>query len=154
MADLDVGRDGIVWGCDVNGMPVVREGITESEHSGLTWRSADNALVNNCARVAVCTSGHVWAVTQNNEVYFRTGIYKNDIIGSGWEAMNPTNIQVSDVACGGMGQVWMTDVNRKLYTKTGTEDAVNPQGDLDPVLINSGDWASISIGENGQFFGL
>jgi hypothetical protein len=48
----------------------------------------------------------------------------------------------------------MTDVNRNLYTKTGTEDAVNPQGDIDPVTVDNGDWTSISVGENGQLFGL
>jgi len=63
MADLDVGRDGIVWGCDVNGAPVVREGITEFEHSGLNWIAQGDDQLDNCARIAVCTSGHVWVVT-------------------------------------------------------------------------------------------
>jgi hypothetical protein len=63
-------------------------------------------------------------------------------------------MQVSDVACGGNGQIWMTDTNRNLYTKTGTEDAANPQGDLEPMSVDTGEWRSISVGENGQFFGM
>jgi hypothetical protein len=92
MTDLDVGRDGIVWGCDANGVPVVREGITQTEHNGNKWSAQGENQINNCARVAVCTSGHVWVVTEDHQVYFRNGIYKSDIIGQGWTQMNPTNM--------------------------------------------------------------
>jgi len=52
MADLDVGRDGIVWGCAVNGAVVVREGIegTDPEH-------ADTHAVNQARH-----SGASWSV--------------------------------------------------------------------------------------------
>ena len=37
MIDLDVGRDGVVWGCDENGVAAMREGITADEKNGLNW---------------------------------------------------------------------------------------------------------------------
>jgi hypothetical protein len=38
MADLDVGRDGIVWGCTANSQQIViRKGITPDEISGTEW---------------------------------------------------------------------------------------------------------------------
>jgi hypothetical protein len=37
MADLDVGRDGIVWGCTEGNKPVVRTGVTPDEISGTEW---------------------------------------------------------------------------------------------------------------------
>jgi hypothetical protein len=162
MVDLDVGRDGIVWGCTATGAPIVREGITHlvegvaqvNDHSGTSWTLQGDDVITDCSKVAVCTSGHVWVITQSMKVFFRDGIYKENIIGQGWTLMNPGNMEATDVACGGQGQIWMTDVNRNLYTKTGTEDAVNPQGDIDPVTVDNGDWTSISVGENGQLFGL
>jgi hypothetical protein len=48
----------------------------------------------------------------------------------------------------------MTDVNGKLYHKTNTGDLYRPEGDLEPVLVDSGKWSYISVGENGQVFGL
>jgi hypothetical protein len=53
-----------------------------------------------------------------------------------------------------MGQVWMTDSEGQLWHKTNTQDMYTPQGDLEPVLVDSGSWSFISVGENGQVFGL
>jgi hypothetical protein len=88
MADLDVGRDGIVWGCTESGVPVVRTGITPDEISGTAWTVEQSDV--RCANVAVCTSGHVWLVTPQNEVMFRTGIIwstmDQNLLGTGWES--------------------------------------------------------------------
>lgn len=35
--------------------------------------------------VAVCTTGHVWAVGPDNTVHFRTGIVGENVIGDGWD---------------------------------------------------------------------
>jgi hypothetical protein len=59
-----------------------------------------------------------------------------------------------EVACGGNRQVWMTGTDGKLYHKTNTQDFTRPQGDLEPTLVDNGSWSSISVGENGQVFGL
>jgi hypothetical protein len=48
----------------------------------------------------------------------------------------------------------MTDVDGKLYHKTNTQDLYRPEGDLEPVLVDSGSWSYISVAENGQVFGL
>jgi hypothetical protein len=154
MADLDVGRDGMVWGCDANGTPVVREGITLENHNGAAWTHTGDDQINTCQKIAVCAvSGHVWVVTLNHQVMFRQGIYKSNLIGQGWEEHTP-QIQVTDVACGGLGQVWMVDINRSLYYKTGAVDRYTPHGDLEPVFVDGGEWKDVSVGENGQMFGL
>lgn len=103
MTDLDVGRDGIVWGCTESGKPVVRTGITKDSISGNAW--VTEPTNQQCANIAVCTSGHVWAVTPEHEVVFRTGIMASsmdqNLLGTGWESQNPTTVRVSEVACGG-----------------------------------------------------
>lgn len=71
MADLDVGRDGIVWGCTADSQSiVVRKGITPDEISGTSWEVTEGQCVN----VAVCTSGHVWAVSPQETLMFRSGV--------------------------------------------------------------------------------
>jgi hypothetical protein len=35
-------------------------------------------------------------------------------------------MSAAEVACGGNRQVWMTDVEGKLYHKTNTQDFTNP----------------------------
>jgi hypothetical protein len=156
MKDLDVGRDGMVWGCTASGKIIYRAGISVDELSGTEWITED--VSERCANIAICTSGHVWAVTPNNEVIFRTGIiastFDQDLVGTGWQMENPTSMAAAEVACGGNRQVWMTGVDGKLYHKTNTQDFTRPQGDLEPELIDSGSWSSISVAENGQVFGL
>lgn len=110
MIDLDVGRDGIVWGCTQSNVPVVRTGVTVDEISGTAWQ-VENSY--QCKNVAVCTSGNVWTVTPSNTLQFRTGIIavslELDLIGDGFEDQNPTSMTVKEVACGGEAQVWLTD---------------------------------------------
>jgi hypothetical protein len=88
MTDLDVGRDGIVWGCTASRKPVVRTGITKDSISGSAWVTEPTS--QQCASIAVCTSGHVWAVTPDHEVVFRTGIMASsmdqNLLGTGWES--------------------------------------------------------------------
>jgi len=95
MTDLDVGRDGMVWGCANSGTIIYRKGITEDEISGTQWIKEQSA--QRCRNVAVCTSGHVWAVTPQNEVIFRSGIiastFDQNLIGTGWEMQNPTSMK-------------------------------------------------------------
>jgi hypothetical protein len=156
MTDLDVGRDGMVWGCAASGKIVYRKGITKDDVSGTDW-VAEN-VPQTCSNVAVCTSGHVWAVTPNNEVIFRTGViastFDQNLVGTGWEMQNPTSMMAKEVACGGNRQVWMTGTDGKLYHKQNTQDFTRPEGDLEPVQVDSSSWSSISVGENGQVFGL
>jgi len=69
MVQLDVGRDGHVWGVDTNEKVYYREGISVSAKVGTHWLEiADSTFTN----VAVCTSGHVWAVSPDNQVFYRT----------------------------------------------------------------------------------
>ena len=156
MNDLDVGRDGMVWGCTASNKIIYRAGITADEISGTEWKVED--VAERCASVAVCTSGHVWAITPQGGALFRTGImastFDQDLIGTGWTDQDlGVSFPVSEVACGGNRQVWMTSTDGKLYHKTNTQDFTRPQGD-DLEIVDDGNWSSISVGENGQVFGL
>lgn len=48
----------------------------------------------------------------------------------------------------------MTGVDGELYHKENTDDMSNPEGEREPThMTGEGSWYSISVGENGQFFG-
>jgi hypothetical protein len=72
MVDVDVGRDGKVWACDVRGHIVYRKGIKVGAEKGSEWVDRSNGA--RCNKITVCTSGHVWMIGKNRRVYFRTGI--------------------------------------------------------------------------------
>jgi len=158
MVDLDVGRDGIVWGCTELGTPVVREGITRDQVGGVSWVDYTDAADQVCNTIAVCTSGDVWAITPDNRVMFREGIVYTGVeenkFGTHWGFETPSSMVPAEVACGGAGQVWMTDTAGQLYQKTGTQDRYNSQGDKEPVLVDEGPWTYISVSEQGVVYGL
>jgi hypothetical protein len=158
MVDLDVGRDGLLWGCTENGLPVVRTGVTQDQIKGVAWQAEGTSPEEMCTNIAVCTTGHVWAITPDNRVMFREGIVYTAVettpMGTHWSFQTPSTMVPREVACGGAGQVWMTDVDGKLYRKENTLDQSNPQGNLEPTLIDDGPWSYISVGENGQIFGM
>ena len=72
MVDVDVGRDGKVWACDVSGRILYRTGISKKDVNGVKWVDRSNGA--RCSKITVCTSGHVWMIGRNHRVYFRTGI--------------------------------------------------------------------------------
>jgi hypothetical protein len=64
MVQLDVGRDGNVWGVDSDNQVYFRDGVSPSTRSGTNW--VDNTNDGSFVNVAVCTDGHVWAVSNDN----------------------------------------------------------------------------------------
>jgi hypothetical protein len=64
MVQLDVGRDGNVWGVDSDNKAYFRDGVSPSTRSGTHW--VDNSNGKPMVNVAVCTDGHVWAVGEDN----------------------------------------------------------------------------------------
>jgi hypothetical protein len=60
---LDVGRDGQVWGKNSNKELFMRAGITEDKEEGTSWVKIDMDLKSIQAYwVTVCTSGDVWII--------------------------------------------------------------------------------------------
>jgi len=96
MKDLDVGRDGLLWGCTANGMPVTRTGITQDQISGVAWQQMGTTVDEMCNNIAVCTTGHVWAVTPDNKLMFREGIVYTAIdhvpLGTHWSFQTPNEM--------------------------------------------------------------
>jgi hypothetical protein len=65
MIQLDVGRDGNVWGTDDAQRVFMRLGVhPDSAPSGTEWADLSNG--QSMVNVAVCTDGHVWAVSNDN----------------------------------------------------------------------------------------
>ena len=46
-------------------------------------------------------------------------------------------MQPKEIACGGLGQIWLTDNSGHLYRKSGTHDAATPEGNRDPDTVDS-----------------
>jgi len=90
MVNIDVGRDGHVWGVDDNDKVYYREGImanagatqTLADRMGTHWWEAPNS---NFVDVAVCTDGHVWAIGTDGGIYWRTRITDENQKGEAWE---------------------------------------------------------------------
>jgi len=154
MADLDVGRDGIVWGCTANGTPIARIDVHPDNMDGESWREFEES----CSNIAVCTNGDVWAITPDNRVLYREGIVytavEHEPYGTSWSFQTPNDMVPAEVACGGNGAVWMTDTEGRLYRKTGTQDRARSEGELEPVLVDNGPWSYISVSEQGEVYGL
>ena len=84
MVNIDVGRDGHVWGVDDQDKVYYREGIealvsetTENTLSNLQNRIGTHwseIAQSNFVDVAVCTDGHVWAIGTDGAIYWRTRI--------------------------------------------------------------------------------
>lgn len=76
--------------------------------------------MSSCTNIAVCTSGHVWAVDREGKFWFRDGIYKDNLLGDEWIDESPS-FPVGEVACGGNSQVWLTyQGSNMLYHKENT----------------------------------
>jgi len=91
MVQLDVGRDGKVWGTDGNQL-FWRAGITKTEIAGTSWEIIESAPVRN---VAHCTNGLVYVVNHENRIQYRVeGNTQNEFKGTGWASFSDvTNAQ-------------------------------------------------------------
>jgi hypothetical protein len=59
MVNIDVGRDGHVWGVDSENKVYYRHGVSTTVIRGTHWAEVTES---NFVDVAVCTDGHVWAI--------------------------------------------------------------------------------------------
>jgi hypothetical protein len=115
MVNIDVGRDGHVWGVDDVNKVYYRHGISASAKKGTHWAEVPES---NFVDVAVCTDGHVWAIGTDNKIYYRTMIVDDDQVGQGWELAEDHLCQggvcqneATQVSCGG-GNVLVLGANQ------------------------------------------
>jgi hypothetical protein len=110
--------------------------------------------------VAVCTDGHVWAVSNDNKVYYRTRIVDENQQGADWAeaadnlALNGNgNGFATQVTCAG-GDVMILGTDSRIFMRTGVTND-EPEGHgwaYVPGL--DGQWEQITLGENGHLWML
>lgn len=74
VSQISVGATGMVWACSQNGRAFVRLGVTRDNPQGKTWlevKPPKNDL--KLIQVSVGTDS-VWAITNDNHVWFRKGV--------------------------------------------------------------------------------
>jgi hypothetical protein len=158
MVQLDVGRDGNVWGVDSESQVFLREGISPSTKSGTHW--VENSNDGRWSNVAVCTDGHVWAVSSDNKVFYRTRVIDDNQQGEGWalagDSMTHNALNyATQVTCAG-GKVAIMGTNNQIFMRTEVTNDL-PQGKgWAPVvgLEQTGKWEQVTLGENGHMWML
>jgi hypothetical protein len=158
MIQLDVGRDGNVWGVNDENKVYFRDGVTPATRSGTAWIEHSNNM--QFTNVAVCTDGHVWAVSNDNKVYYRTRIVDENQQGADWAeaadnlALNGNgNGFATQVTCAG-GDVMILGTDSRIFMRTGVTND-EPEGHgwaYVPGL--DGQWEQITLGENGHLWML
>jgi hypothetical protein len=128
MIQLDVGRDGNVWGVATDGLVYKREGITASplsdvagdiEHAkGTHWEVVSDDQTGKFLKVDLCTTGRVWSLRQEGKqtiVQFREGVNISDEVGSHWSNVDGT---MRDISCGYDGQTWAISTGGAMYRRS------------------------------------
>jgi hypothetical protein len=157
MINIDVGRDGHVWGVDEDNKVYYRHGISETVRRGTHWAEVEES---NFVDIAVCTDGHVWAIGADQKIYYRTRIVDNDQVGEAWAlaedhlcTAGTCQNTATQVSCGG-GNVLILGENQKVYRRSDVTND-NPAGhgwESLPGLDVEGMWSQVTAGESGQIW--
>ena len=152
---LDVGRDGQVWACSTQGKVYYRKDILDNEKerstdgltgpNGKAWALPPNKDTKaqspeSCKSIALCAgTGNVWVVAASgDQIWFRSGMKKTDLVGTGWELVasmgsgdssNTFSHPIQEVACGGNYQLYFTDSEGNVLQRTKIDDHSKPQGE-------------------------
>jgi len=160
MIQLDVGRDGNVWGVNTDGLVYRRMGIepeTEDQdqvHKGTHWEQVADEQTGAFVHVDMCTTGRVWALRVNgdvNDVQFREGINMESTVGDHWSNVDGT---MKDISCGFDGQVWAISQGGAMYMRENIS-FVRPKGDGWLLVDSSESYRSVGVGsENHQIWAV
>jgi len=159
MVNVDVGRDGHVWGIDDENKVYYRHGIHGQQVMGTHWAEIPQS---NFVDIAVCTDGHVWAIGTDSKIYARTMIVDDDQVGQAWmeisdnvcEGGNCMNT-ATQVTCGGPN-VMVIGTNNRVFRRTAVTND-NPYGvgwETPAGLDVDNMWAQVTAGENEQVWML
>jgi hypothetical protein len=149
MIQLDVGRDGKVWGTDGNQL-YWRAGISETTIKGTHWEIVESSPVHN---VAHCTNGLVYVVTHDNKLRYRVeGNAENQFKGTGWASFSDVN-DAAQVTCGLNGELLYVTVEGKVRFRDGVGYAT-PHGTSWGDIALTQTATHVSAGETGQVWVL
>jgi hypothetical protein len=159
MVNIDVGRDGHVWGVDDENKVYYRHGISPTTIRGTHWAEIPQS---NFVDVAVCTDGHVWAVGADQKIYTRTMIVDDDQVGQAWAVVEDHVCEnqvcqntATQVTCGG-GNVMILGANNRVYRRSQvTNDNPAGHGWENPAGLDVDNmWSQVTAGENNQVWML
>ena len=128
VSQISVGASGMVWACCHNGRALVRSGVSRDNVQGKTWLEVPppkNDL--KIIQISVGTDA-VWAITNDNHVWFRkgvngalSGISEDAATGSGWIEMVGNMSSISVAANDQVFAVGSED--RNIYFRSGVTHA-------------------------------
>lgn len=159
MVNIDVGRDGRLWGVDNANKVYFRKGISASVRRGASWEEIGQS---NFVDIAVCTDGHVWAIGPDDKIYMRTMIVDDNPMGEAWAAVSDSvceggNCQntATQITCGG-GNVMILGSNNRVFRRTDvTNDNPAGEGWKTPAGLDVNNmWMQVTAGEDGQVWML
>ncbi len=108
-----------------------------------------DSIAGHLVMVDVGRDGHVWGLTENKEVFVRTGVTAKNIKGDAWQGTNGSCI---DIAVCTTGHVFCIGSDEKSYFRTGiTQD--NYIGDNWQKLEDE-TFVTISCGKDGRLVGF
>eukprot|EP00794_Sanderia_malayensis_P008822 gene8822-9767_t len=125
LVQIAAGPSGLLWGLQWDGAAVARTGISYQNPLGKSWATIDcpKRMSNSVALGQISVGMNVvWALSQNQKVYYRKGIdgekaYSDDnyAIGSGWVEMVG---EFKFLSVGPNDQVWAVDREDNIVIRT------------------------------------
>jgi len=158
MIQLDVGRDGRVWGTDGQSLywraGIVAQDATDDEslwnRGGTHWELIESSPVSN---VAHCTNGLVYIVTQDNQLKYRVeGSAENEFKGTGWASFSDVT-NAAQVTCGLNGELLYVDTEGAVHFRDGISYS-RPHGASWGTIELPQTAIHVSAGETGQVWVL
>jgi hypothetical protein len=137
----------------------VDDGQIEAHAVGDSWvEKPYDASYGKFTGIGYCTSGHVWAMNNQGQLYFKDGITQEDLIGAGtWTqdmSASADNNMAAQITCGMRGQFAMVTTDGKMMVK-------NLVNYADPMGMERGwhtdatmNFKQVTIGEQGQLYAL
>jgi hypothetical protein len=103
--------------------------------TGITYSSAND--INVAARdIEIGSEGTVYVVTQT-EVSKKGYTMKKLGGGEIWAELSNTPVNVNSIGVNNIGQVWVSNLNGKIYSHAGRSDWIEQDGDANDISISS-----------------
>ena len=121
-----------VWGVNIKGDVVFREGTEEGVNSaGTRWTEVYCSKDLKFKWISCGGIGEVWGISNNDDLYWREDISGENPMGSHWIKIEGKFISVGSFN----GDLWAITISYKIYNKKHPIDIDDEQGD---ILIDNG----------------
>ena len=133
-----------VWGVNTQDQIFKRLGISAHSKQGNGWKQIEGSL-----KVVSVANAGIWGVTRNDDLYYRTGTFKNQRAeGSGWISVGGKFKQISV----GLQTVWGVNSNDDIFARTGISQS-SPTGTGWYHMAGKLSFASVSTFNDNNVWG-